>query len=534
MSSSRCRSRLAAVVLLAASGLAACRDDAVPTSPGAAGAARQEVSAAGMSHRRGQGLEEEGSLGRFAAENPSFGGWFFDRQGDLNVWVVDPGGRGASTRAAAAQAMAGVPRDATEKPGYQVRVLPARYSFVQLSDWRDSLNTRFEAYRGLQWTDVDDVRNRVSASVDSRRTRAMLRRDASRMGIPAGALNVMTEPDQCTPDMLVCDDPCLNDLYAPGCGDPCSADPYAPGCEDPCSINPTSPECVDDPCVANPSDPACGPAEESSPDTAMYQIVGPRVAGTLSDRFDLLQGGIQIAYEDVDMSVAPTCTIGFVANSRVHGSVILTNAHCSNDLGSTDGTVYGQPTNTNNAFESDWFGQEVHDPPLQYSWSCPLGCRNSDANFVSTSINGNGFWFGRGAALGKVARPIGPKTSINDTTTRINTSAPQLTIAGETRVWAVGSAVHKIGRTTGWTRGTLTYYCKKKRGYYCQDGANYVFRVGDSGSPVFRLNSNGTIALIGIHHSRVSNWSYSESIYSPLLRIRRDLGGFQTYPGGPF
>ena len=236
------------------------------------------------------------------------------------------------------------------------------------------------------------------------------------------------------------------------------------------------------------------------------------------------------------MSVAPTCTIGFVASSRDHGSVIVTNAHCSNALGSTDGTIYGQPTNVNNAFESDWFGQEVYDPPLlnKYTWNCFFGCRNSDANFVSTSINGSGYSFGRGAALGKVARPNGPTTSINDTSTRINTSAPQLTITGETRAWAVGSAVHKIGRTTGWTRGSLTYYCKKKRGYYCQDGANYVFRVGDSGAPVFRLNTDGTIALIGIHHSRIGSLGYNESIYSPLSRVRRDLGALQTYPGGPF
>ncbi|CAA9306598.1 MAG: hypothetical protein AVDCRST_MAG68-865 [uncultured Gemmatimonadetes bacterium] len=268
---------MAVVAMLAISGLGGCRDHAGPTSPGVAGT-RGKASAAGMSHGHGRGLEEEGPLGRFAAENPAFGGWFFDGRGDLNVWVVDPRGRGASTRAAAAQAMASVPRDATEKQAYQVRVLPARYSFLQLSDWRDSLSTRFEAYPGLRWTDVDDVRNRVSASVESRRTRAMLRRDAVRMGIPAGALNVMSEPEQCTPDMLECNgDPCLNDPNAPGCGDPCSADPYAFGCEDPCSIDPNSPDCVDDPCVANPSDPACGPAEGSAPDTATYEIAGPSV-----------------------------------------------------------------------------------------------------------------------------------------------------------------------------------------------------------------------------------------------------------------
>lgn len=515
--------------------LVGCRDDATPISPEAEEPTLQ-ASPTGLSHGRGRGLEEEGPLGRFALENPNFGGWYFDRNGDLNVWVVDPPNRGSTVRGAVAQAMADEPRDATETQSYRVNILPARYSFVQLSEWRDSINGRFEAYRGLYWTDVDDVRNRVSVLVDSRRTRANLRRDAQGLGIPAGALNVMVSEsgDQCTPEMIVCDsDPCLNDPYASGCGDPCSTDPYASGCEDPCSIDPNATECVEDPCVVNPNDPACSPSNETPPDTAYYDIGAPQeVPGTLSGRFPQLQGGIQISYEDIELSVAPLCTLGFVANSPNHGVVVVTNAHCSNELGDTDGTVYGQPTNANRPWGTDWFGQEVYDPGLKYGWGCFFGCRNSDANFVSTSF-GDGA-FGRSYASGRVARPIGPRTSISDTTTRIDSSAPQFAISRETRPWAVGSAIHKIGRATGWTRGTLTYYCRKERGYYCQDGANYVFRKGDSGSPVFRFYSDGTIGLIGIHHSRLSNFNYNESIYSPLSRIRKDLGRFQTYPGGPF
>jgi hypothetical protein len=517
---------------LGVAALAACQDDLVTASTGGAAATLQS-SETGLAHGRSRGLEEEGPLGRFAADNPEFGGWFQDGDGDLNVWVVNPQANAGKVRAAVAQAMAQEPRDATEKASYAVKVLSAAYGFVQLSDWRDSLSTRFEAYPGMRWIDVDDVRNRVSVAVDSRRTRALLRRDAVRMGIPSGSLNVMmSEPgDNCTPEMIVCDsDPCTMNPYAAGCSgdDPCSVDPYASGCQDPCSIDPNSPQCTEDPCVVDPNDPACTSSSEPPAEPVYSDNVQPEeVPGTLSQRFAQLQGGIQIAYQDDE---ALTCTLGFVANSATRGVVVVTNAHCSNDLGSTDGTVYGQPTAANTPWGSDWFGHEVYDPPLKYGWGCFLGCRNSDANFVSTSFSG----FSRPYAFGKVARPLGPTTAISDTTTRLNTSSPQLTISREARPSISGSRIHKIGRTTGWTRGRLTYYCRKERGYYCQDGANYVFRHGDSGSPVFLLYTNGTIGLIGVHHSRMSNWNFNESIYSPLSRMRKDLGSFQTYPGGPW
>jgi hypothetical protein len=515
--------------------LAGCQDELVTTSPEVAAATRQ-ASEAGLAHGRGRGLEEEGPLGRFAAHNPAFGGWFLDQNGDVNVWVVNATANGGRVRAAVAQAIAQEPRDATEKASYAVKVLPANYGFVQLSDWRDSLTTRFEAYPGMRWIDVDDVRNRVSVAVDSRRTRALLRRDAVGMGIPSGSLNVMmSEPvDNCTPEMIVCDsDPCTMDPYADGCsgGDACSVDPYASGCQDPCSIDPNAPECTEDPCVINPNDPACSSSSEPPAEPVYSDGVLPQeFPGTLSQRFTHLQGGIQITYEDYEISDALECTLGFVANTPTHGVVVVTAAHCSNDLGSTDGTVYGQPTITNTPQWSDWFGQEVYDPSLKYGWGCFLGCRNSDANFVSTSFSG----FGRPYAFGKVARPIGPTRAISDTTTRLNTSLPQLTISREARPSITGSRIHKIGRTTGWTRGRLTFYCRKERGYHCQDGANYVFRQGDSGSPVFVYYTNGTIGLIGVHHSRMSSWNYNESIYSPLSRMRKDLGSFQTFPGGPW
>ncbi|HYW08988.1 MAG TPA: hypothetical protein VE913_18660 [Longimicrobium sp.] len=48
-----------------------------------------------------------------------------------------------------------------------------------------------------------------------------------------------------------------------------------------------------------------------------------------------------------------------------------------------------------------------------------------------------------------------------------------------------------------------------------------------------RLYDNGTVGLIGIHHSKLSIFSFNQSVYSPLPQIRKDLGAFQTYPGGP-
>lgn len=495
--------------------LGACSDDVTSTLPGAG--YHLQANAGSAPYREGQGLEEEGALGRFAAANPAFGGWFYAGDGDLNVWVLDSGRRGATLRAAVAEEVAKEPRDIMEPASFKIKLRPARFGFVQLSDWRDQISTRFSAIRGMRWTDVDDVRNRVSVGVDSRKTRTQVRRDAASLGIPAGALNVMvisSTAEECSPDMLVCE-----------------------GNEDPCSINPDDPACTEDPCISDPSLLECNPPEDPASDTAYFLGPQPSVPSTLSGLFPRLMGGIQVEFEHVDYGVVP-CTLGFVANSPSHNGpsgrfVVITAAHCSNAVGSMDGNIYGLPT-----YELDrLFGSEVYDPPLQYfsSASCFFGngCRNSDANIVSTSLQAP-HYASRDYAWGRLARPLGPRTSIRDTTTQVNTAAPEFTISAESRPSVIGSRIHKVGRTTGWTYGSLTYYCRKERGYHCQDPANYLFRTGDSGAPVFRHLRNGTIALVGIHHSRLSVWSYTQSIYSPLSRIRMDLGQLQTFAGGPF
>ena len=202
----RWRLHVQAAAFLATALLAACADDTTPIPAGAG--AQPKSSSASAHHRQGQGLEEEGALGRFAAANPEFGGWFYDRDGDLNVWVLDPGDRGERIRSAVEQEVAREPRDIMEPAVFKIKLRPARYGFIQLSDWRDRISTRFSTIRGMRWTDLDDVRNRVSVGVESRRTRADVRRAAAGLGIPAGALNVMvvsTTSEECTPDMLVCE-----------------------------------------------------------------------------------------------------------------------------------------------------------------------------------------------------------------------------------------------------------------------------------------------------------------------------------------
>jgi hypothetical protein len=109
------------------------------------------------------------------------------------------------------------------------------------------------------------------------------------------------------------------------------------------------------------------------------------------------------------------------------------------------------------------------------------------------------------------------------------------------------SKVDKIGRSSGWTYGTVTKTCLDTR-YAAGDPSdpnptNIVIRCqsyvdgahtegGDSGSPVFILKSGSLVTLLGIV------WAANSQgfVFSSLDLIRLDLGfstgdrtSFQTY-----
>jgi hypothetical protein len=218
-------------------------------------------------------------------------------------------------------------------------------------------------------------------------------------------------------------------------------------------------------------------------------------------------GGVQINFPGF------LCTLGFSTGS---GSFV-TNSHCTNQQGGTEGTPYWQPTQTASPSQ---IATEAADPAYSSSLpGCPSGrvCRRSDA---SRAAYANGF---SQYTVGRIAKTQRPGRSL--------TITGQFTITAEGSA-VVGNVVNKVGRTTGWSQGSVTNTCVNTNvsgtsiTQLCQNFVSATVGSGDSGSPVFQITSGDNVRLVGIL------WGGSGSrtfVFSPLTQIEQELGGLTTF-----
>ena len=228
---------------------------------------------------------------------------------------------------------------------------------------------------------------------------------------------------------------------------------------------------------------------------------------TLQDRFRPTQAGSQIHFGNY------LCTMGFNVD-HAGGRSFITNSHCTNTQGGTEGTTYAQPTRT---VDPTVIATEAADPSYFKGGVCPRGkmCRYSDASraLYSSSVVSN-----RGDIL---------------KTTGANNSS--LTVAGvfavtsqdnTTSNFAIGTVLNKVGRTTGWSQGPVSRTCVNTNvsgsriHQLCQTFVDAAVAGGDSGSPVFRITSGDNGELVGIL------WGGGTGYYvmSPLKQIVQELG----------
>lgn len=236
-----------------------------------------------------------------------------------------------------------------------------------------------------------------------------------------------------------------------------------------------------------------------------------RFAATLRDRVRPVVGGLQINFPGF------LCTLGFNAVRGGQNSFI-TNSHCTNTQGGTEGTPYWQPLQSVDPVR---IGTEVNDPVYVKGTGtngCPKGrrCRFSDA---SRAAYASGIPF----SLGTIARTTGSNNS-------------SITIAGSFNINAegtatVGQTVNKIGRTTGWTRGAVTRTCVNTGVsgsnivQLCQTFVSAGVGGGDSGSPVFRQGGTSSVTLVGILWGGSGSTTF---VYSPISNIEQELGALRT------
>jgi hypothetical protein len=231
---------------------------------------------------------------------------------------------------------------------------------------------------------------------------------------------------------------------------------------------------------------------------------------TLRDRHRPVMAGVQIRFSQY------VCSLGYPAlREGVQGFV--TASHCSTNQGTVDGTSYYQPLNQ---VANEFIGTETVDPAYRRNvGDCPRGrkCRYSDANF---SLGDPGVAF----SLGKIARTTGA----NNGSLQID---GEFSISGEGAA-TVGSTANKVGRTTGWTQGTVTRTCTDTGVsgtnivLLCQDFVESSVQLvagGDSGSPTFRINSSGSVTLLG--NLWGGNSSGTLFVYSPVASVKQELGG---------
>ena len=243
-------------------------------------------------------------------------------------------------------------------------------------------------------------------------------------------------------------------------------------------------------------------------------VMAQAPAPTLRSRFRPTQGGIQIHFTRY------LCTLGF--NVTVGGQPsFITNSHCTATQGGVEGTEYYQPTSS---VDGTVIATEVDDPVyVKNGPGCPKGkkCRYSDASRAAYSAEVT-------SSLGEIAKTTtGPNTG--DLTVNGSFS---ITEADLRTTFPEDMVVNKVGRTTGWTRGTVERSCVHTSVsgstvyLFCQTfvtdpGGATVVGSGDSGSPVFAGNT-----LLGIL------WGGSSDnklfVFSPFAAIEQELGGTLT------
>ena len=199
----------------------------------------------------------------------------------------------------------------------------------------------------------------------------------------------------------------------------------------------------------------------------------------------------------------------------------VTASHCSTKQGSVDGTKYYQPLNQ---VAGEFIGTEIADPAYKRSIAgCPKGrlCRYSDSNFSDGTTAST-------SSLARLPKQPGPTTARS--TLPVNSSS------WTREPLSLATCAEKVGRTTGWTRGTVTNTCVHtgvsgtNLVLLCQNFVEAdvpIVQGGDSGSPVFRTLSGDSVALLG--NLWGGNSSGTMFVYSPTANIEAELGPLTTH-----
>ena len=259
------------------------------------------------------------------------------------------------------------------------------------------------------------------------------------------------------------------------------------------------------------------------------------IADSLNSRIPdrMLAGG----YEVRALYNPGACSLGFTAfpSRRPPTKTFVTASHCSRKEyePETDKHQWQQPHDSSGdslTAPIGLVGEEMADPkPRRCKFLWLKKCRHADALLVKVDTDSADI------AHGKIARTKSRAESCSSGScdTSIDKNNPLIRITGTSRP-LVNQVVDKIGRTTGWTYGTVFETCTDIKLEFperdvwitCSDKANLLGRPGDSGAPVFRYRWNGddSVAhLVGIMWGSPPE-DDDVTWMSSLDQIEKDLG----------
>lgn len=407
-----------------------------------------------------------------------FGGMFFDKNGSLNIYLLEDiqqlDAKAVTTKRAkiktVVEEMFGKKfldrrsplhtekKDTSSKQSSQIILLKGDYDIQQLSKWREDIN-HLLAITGVVFVDLDERKNRLTIGVESEILREQLNDMLKKTDVPREAIII----------------------------------------------------------------------EKTKP---------VRFHNNLRGYHRPILGGVMISI-DVGWSKIQTCTLGFNAIQGKYNGFV-TNSHCTRVRGGTENTEFYQPEEPFWRELFDEFvlfgfvrdtkvGDEIVDPDFFTGGKCPKGrkCRYSDSAFIAYTI----------PIVQNIA--IARTTGSNNGSLTIDNHIPSIPIVGEEMTLIPGSYLHKIGRTTGWTEGLVGHTCVNSSvsntniTLLCQ---TYVHRIagdthimsdhGDSGSPVFKWDGANAY-LAGILWGGSDDGSYF--VFSPIAQVKRELKLNKTY-----
>ena len=277
-------------------------------------------------------------------------------------------------------------------------------------------------------------------------------------------------------------------------------------------------------------------------DPAMIHVVvdrAPKLTSTLEDGLRPVIGAMAIDMEQF----AAACTGSFAVQYYGYSTdYFSTNSHCTTTrFGLDTALTIRQPT----WWASDYptlgrIGNEVVDPNLFWGMTmCTTNsyCRYSDASlFAATSAS----------VTGRIAQTT-YSASTPGSSGSTTLAASNFNVAGAltNNDIYVGLAVNKIGRVTGWTTGQVEATCVRLYYAYpevpqtfhfeCQMQAGTTTKKGDSGSPVFVVNEDGTVTIAGQGwggsnlyyldpNGNENNNIYASVVFSSWPDLQTDLG----------